>query len=93
MNPGEVALIPWPKFKPSTSTLRPARTLAILPGPYPNLLTAGTSTKLHGIVQNWDELIQPGEPDFAASGLHQLSVVQLRRSIASKSGGTRDRSN
>ena len=28
-------------------------------------------------VANWDELIQSGESDFSASGLHRASVIRL----------------
>jgi mRNA interferase MazF len=59
--------------------LRPALLLALLPGPYQNLLVCGISTQKSAIEPNWDEEIQPGDGDgdFAGSGLHQASVIRL----------------
>lgn len=77
MNPGDVVLIPLPQFGGGPSKLRPALILALLPGPYQNILLCGISTQLHLIQTNWDELIQPADEDFAGSGLHQASVIRL----------------
>ena len=77
MNPGDVVLISLPQTGGGPPKLRPALVLTLLPGPYQNVLIAGISTQLHLIEANWDELIQPGDLDFAASGLRQTSVIRL----------------
>lgn len=76
MNPGDVALISLPQIG-GPNKLRPALLLVSLPGPYQNLLLCGISTQLHLVVPNWDEPIQATDADFAASGLHQTSVIRL----------------
>lgn len=76
MNPGDVVLIPLPQLG-GAAKLRPALVLTLLPGPYQNVLICGISTQLHLIQANWDELMQPGDGDFASSGLHQASVIRL----------------
>ena len=55
---------------------RPAIILRELP-PYRDLLVCGVSTQLHQQVQGFDELISPGDPDFAASGLVSASLIRL----------------
>lgn len=77
MNPGDVVLIALPQIGGTGLKLRPALLLAALPGPYQNLLLCGISTQLHQLQTNWDELIQPGDADFAASGLHRASIIRL----------------
>jgi mRNA interferase MazF len=77
MNPGDVALIPLPQLGGGAAKLRPALVLALLPGPYQNVLLCGISTQLHLLEPNWDEAIQPSDPDFAGSGLHQASAIRL----------------
>ncbi len=77
MNPGDVLLIPLPQLGGGPPKLRPALLLAKLPGPFQNLLLCGISTQLQQVQPNWDELIQPGDADFASSGLHRASPVRL----------------
>jgi mRNA interferase MazF len=77
MSPGDVVLIPLPQLGAATPKLRPALLLANLPGPYQNLLFCGISTQLQHCQVNWDELIEPGDGDFASSGLHRASVIRL----------------
>lgn len=77
MNPGDVVLIPLPQFGSGAAKLRPALVLALLPGPYQNVLLCGISTQLHLIQATWDKLVQPADGDFAGSGLHQASVIRL----------------
>jgi mRNA interferase MazF len=76
MNPGSVVLIPIPQTG-GRAKLRPAVVLALLPGAYQSLLICGISTQTHAVEPNWDDPIDPADPDFAASGLHHASVVRL----------------
>jgi len=77
MSPGDVVLVPMIQAGGGPPKLRPAVLLADLPGPYQTLLLCGISTQLHKLVPAWDELIQPGDPDFLTSGLHKASVIRL----------------
>jgi mRNA interferase MazF len=77
VTPGDVVLIPLPQLGGGTPKLRPALLLAELPGPYQNLLLCGVSTQLQQLQANWDELLQTGDGDFAASGVHHPSVIRL----------------
>jgi mRNA interferase MazF len=77
LKPGDVVLIQLPQIGGGQHKLRPALLLAALPGPYQNLLLCGISTQLHQLQANWDELVQPGDGDYAASGLHCASIVRL----------------
>jgi hypothetical protein len=77
MNAGDVVLISFPQFAGATQKLRPALLLATLPGPYQTHLVCGISTQLQHQQPNWDELIHPGESDFAQSGLHRASIIRL----------------
>jgi mRNA interferase MazF len=77
MNPGDVVLLPLLLVAGGGAKIRPTLYLAPLPGPYQTMLVCGMSTQLHTIRPNWDELIQPGDADFATSGLRQASVIRL----------------
>jgi mRNA interferase MazF len=77
VNPGDVVLIELPQVGQGLPKLRPALLLVLLPGPYQNLLLCGISTQLQQQQANWDELIQPGDPDFTRSGLHRASLIRL----------------
>jgi mRNA interferase MazF len=76
MNPGDIVLTPMPQVGGGSPKLRPAGLLAELPGPYQTMLLCGISTKLHKVIPAWDEVIQPGDPDFPSSGLHKPSVIR-----------------
>jgi mRNA interferase MazF len=76
VSPGDLVLIPLPQTA-GAAKLRPALVLAALPGPYRDLLVCGVSTQLSQAVTDWDELIQPGDADFPASGLRLASIIRL----------------
>lgn len=57
--------------------LRPALVLAILPGPYQNVLICGVSTQLRNVVPGWDEIIDASEPGFSTTGLRRTSAIRL----------------
>ena len=77
MTPGDVLLLPLVTAAGGGSKLRPTLFLAPLPGPYQTVLVCGFSTRLFNIRPDWDELVQPGDPDYPTSGLHQPSVIRL----------------
>jgi mRNA interferase MazF len=77
VKPGDVILIPLAELGGANVKLRPALVLADLPGPYQGLLICGISTQMQFLQTNWDELVQSGDSDFAASGLRRPSVIRL----------------
>jgi mRNA interferase MazF len=77
MNPGDVVLALMPEAGGRAPKLRPALLLASLPGPYQKFLLCGISTRAQNPLPNWDELLQPGHPDYGSSGLHHPSVIRL----------------
>jgi mRNA interferase MazF len=77
MNPGDGVLAPLLQVLGGPIKRRPALFLAPLLGSYQTVLLCGISTQRHQIVANWDEVIQPGDADFASSGLQQTSVIRL----------------
>jgi len=77
MTPGGVVLIRLPQVAGGAAKLRPALVLALLPGSYQNVLICGISTQLHDFLPDWDDLIRPGDPDYAGSGLHRASGIRL----------------
>ncbi len=77
MKHGDVILIRLPQITGGPLKLRPALVLAMLPGPFQNILICGISTQLHDLQPDWDELIDPNDADFPASGLHRISAIRL----------------
>jgi mRNA interferase MazF len=77
VNPGDVVLARMPQAAGMSPKLRPALLLALLPGPYQRFLLCGISTRLQIPLAIWDELIEPGDVDYARSGVHQPSVIRL----------------
>lgn len=76
MNSGDVVLVRLPQFGGGLPKLRPALVLALLPGPYQNVLICGITTQLRDLEPDWDELVEPADSDFPASGLHRVSVIR-----------------
>jgi mRNA interferase MazF len=77
MKPGDVVLIRLPQTAGGPPKLRPALILAILPGPYQNVLICGISTQLQSLQHDWDELLTTNDADFSASGIHRVSAIRL----------------
>jgi mRNA interferase MazF len=76
MKPGDIVLARMPQAGAGLPKIRPVLFLATLPGPYQTILVCGISTKMHSVLLNWDELLDPGEVDFRNSGLNQASVIR-----------------
>jgi len=77
MKPGDVVLIRLPQATGGPPKLRPALVLALLPGPFQNVLICGISTQLEDLEPDWDEFMGPQEADFGASGLRRPSAIRL----------------
>jgi mRNA interferase MazF len=59
--------------------LRPALILAFPPGRHEDVLLALVTSRVHQVIPDFDEVIQPFDADFAASGLKVASTVRLAR--------------
>lgn len=79
MSPGDVVLIRFPQTDLQIGKLRPALVVAIVPGRYADVLLALISSRTHQAVPEFDELIDPSEADYAATGLKVRSVIRLAR--------------
>jgi mRNA interferase MazF len=77
MKAGDVVLIRLPQAAGLPLKLRPALVLALLPGPFQNVLICGISTQLRDLQPDWDEQIAPGDTDYSWSGLHRASAIRL----------------
>lgn len=55
---------------------RPALVLRQMP-PFGDVLLCGISSQLHQAVAGFDEVIGPGDPDFAGAGLRVSSLIRL----------------
>ncbi|HEX8920666.1 MAG TPA: type II toxin-antitoxin system PemK/MazF family toxin [Pyrinomonadaceae bacterium] len=75
MKEGDVILTPVPQANGMVKN-RPAIILRELP-PYQDFLVCGVSTQLHQKVENFDEIISPGDSDFSPSGLKSGSLIRL----------------
>ena len=75
MNEGDVVLTPLPQADGRLKN-RPAIVLRRMP-PFGDLLVCGVSTQLQHHVADFDELIEPGHPDYSASGLKAPSLIRL----------------
>ncbi|MFH1116094.1 MAG: type II toxin-antitoxin system PemK/MazF family toxin [Pseudomonadota bacterium] len=75
MTEGDVVLTPLPQADGQVKN-RPAVVLRTMP-PHGDLLVCGVSTQLHHENPGFDEVIRPGDPDFAGSGLKAASLIRL----------------
>ncbi len=75
MTEGDVVLTPLPQADGQVKN-RPAVVLRAMP-PHGDLLVCGVSTQLQHETPDFDEIIRPGDPDFAASGLKAASLIRL----------------
>ncbi len=75
MTEGDVVLTALPQADGLVKN-RPAIVLRAMP-PHGDLLVWGVSTQLHHETPGFDEVIRPGDPDFAASGLKAASLIRL----------------
>jgi mRNA interferase MazF len=75
MKEGDVILTPVPQADGAIKT-RPAVILREIP-PYKDFLICGISSQLNQIVQGFDEIISPEDPDFVSSGLKTKFLIRL----------------
>jgi len=75
MNEGDIALAPLPQADGLIKN-RPVVLLHRLP-PFGDFLVCGVSTQLHQRVANFDDVVAPGDLEFAATGLKAESLIRL----------------
>jgi len=76
---GQIVLFRFPQTDLAQGKLRPALLLGQLPGPYDDWLICMISSQTWHCIQGFDEIIQEGDSDFAASGLKAASVIRVGR--------------
>lgn len=75
MKESDVVLTPIPQAD-GQMKYRPAIILREMPA-YGDMLVCGVSTQLHQHIKGFDEIISPGDTDFATSGLVATSLIRL----------------
>jgi len=75
MNQGDVVLTPVPQANGMLKN-RPAIFLREMP-PYRDVLVCGISTQLHQEVKGFDEIVNPTDADYSATGLRTRSLIRL----------------
>ncbi|HEX6305335.1 MAG TPA: type II toxin-antitoxin system PemK/MazF family toxin [Anaerolineales bacterium] len=79
MKPGDIVLIGFPRTDLQAGKLRPALIVAVAPGHHGDLLLSLISSRIYQAVPDFDEVIDPSDADYAATGLKARSVVRLAR--------------
>lgn len=79
MKPGDIVLIRFPQADLQTGKLRPALVVASTPGRYADVLLALVSSRTHQAIPDFDEIVDPSDSDYAATGLKVRSVIRLAR--------------
>ena len=77
--PGQIALLEFPQTDLVRGKPRPVLLLAQPPGPHDDWWVCMFSTQLDQAVPDFDEVVRPGDPDFAISGLRRESVIRVAR--------------
>ena len=76
---GQITLLSLPRTDFRTGKRRPALLLARVPGAHDDWIVAMISSQLGQQVADFDEVIRPGDADFASSGLKQESLIRVGR--------------
>jgi len=75
MNEGDVVLSPFPQADGRIKN-RPAVVLRVMP-PFSDFLVCGISRQLRHRVEDFDDIIDKTDTDFASSGLVDTSLIRL----------------
>ena len=81
MKPGDIILIRFPQTDLLAGKLRPALVVAIAPGLHTDLLLALITSRTYQAVPKFDEIIDPSDSDYTATGLKVRSAVRLARLV------------
>ncbi len=82
MNAGDIVLIRFPQADLQAGKLRPALIVAVAPGRHPDRLLALVTSRTTQLTPEFDELIEPTDPDYLTTGLKVRSIVRLSRLIS-----------
>lgn len=74
---GQIVLFKFPQTDLAAGKLRPALLLGKLPGEFDDWLVCMISSQIRHLSEGLDEIIQPADNDFSASGLKATSVGRL----------------
>jgi mRNA interferase MazF len=75
---GQIVLTPFPYTDLSGAKLRPVLMLRRA-SRFDDWLVCMVSSRVEQAEAGFDEMVQPGDPDFAASGLKAPSVLRTKR--------------
>ena len=76
---GQVVVYRFPQTDLEDGKLRPALLLGQLPGEYDDWLICMISSQTRHYIQDFDELLQESDDDFAKSGLKVASIIRVGR--------------
>jgi len=85
MRAGEIVVIQYPFAALDQTKVRPALLLGKLPGPYDDWLVCMISSRIRQQIADFDELVDPKDPDFVQSGLKTASVIRVGRLLVIES--------
>lgn len=77
--PGQIVLVPFPYADLSGAKLRPVLLLRKATNRFDDWLVCMVSSRLSQAEQDFDEIVDGTDADFAASGLKVPSVVRIGR--------------
>ncbi len=79
MTKGKIVLIPFPFDDLSAVKVRPVVCLTNPISKHAHVIVAFITSRVLNEPLNTDIIIQPNDPDFAITGLHIASTIQLHR--------------
>lgn len=74
-----LVLVPFPFDDLSATKVRPAVCLTELIGEYRQVVLAFITSRVPSVLATTDVVLDPADPDFAATGLRVLSTLQVHR--------------
>ena len=76
---GQIVLFKFPQADLAEGKLRPALLLAKLPSRYDDWLICMISSQTHQAIENFDDVVNEDDFDFASSGLKSASIIRVGR--------------
>lgn len=76
---GQIVLTPFPHTDLSGAKLRPVLMVRQASARFDDWLVCIVSSRMEQAEEGFDEVVVPGDSDFAASGLKAPSVLRLKR--------------
>ena len=82
---GKIVLVPFPFDDLSTHKVRPSVCLTNSIGPHDHVILAFISSRIPQDLLPTDIVLDSGQPEFAATGLHVTSTLRLHRLMTASS--------